>query len=57
MMHSSHLSSHQFSVVIKGGCEARAHDIQIALDVHPNWVVFQVDIMNAFNSIFHKTIF
>ncbi len=44
-------------MVIKGGCEAMAHDIQVALDVHPNWVVFHVDIVNAFNSISHKTIF
>jgi hypothetical protein len=33
------------------------HGIQATLDVHPNWVVFQVDIMNAFNSISQKTIF
>jgi hypothetical protein len=31
--------------------------IRIALDVHPNWVVLQMDVANTFNIISHKAIF
>ncbi len=31
-----HLSSHQFGVVVRGGYETMVHNIQTALDVHPN---------------------
>jgi hypothetical protein len=33
-----HLSSHQFNMAVKGGCEAMVHGIQSILDVHPNWM-------------------
>jgi hypothetical protein len=33
------------------------HDIQVALDVHFNYVVLQMDVVNAFNIISHKAIF
>jgi hypothetical protein len=33
------------------------HDIQGVLDVHLDWVVLQVDVVNIFNSILHKVIF
>jgi hypothetical protein len=35
--------------VIKKGCEA--------LKAHPNWVMFQIDIANAFDTMWHKAIF
>jgi hypothetical protein len=44
-------------MVIKGRCEAMVHGNQAILDVHHDWVVFQVDIVNTFNSISRKTIF
>ncbi len=31
--------------------------IQAILDAHHDWVVFQVDITNIFNTISHKAIF
>lgn len=33
------------------------HDICAILDVHLDWVVLQVDIINAFNIVSHKVIF
>jgi hypothetical protein len=53
----SHLSPHQFGMAIKDRCEVVVDGIQTALDVRPHWVVLQVDVMNAFNSISHKAIF
>jgi len=43
--------------VIKGRCEVVVHIIRVALNVHPDWVVLQVDVVNIFNSILHKAIF
>jgi hypothetical protein len=53
---SSHLLPHQFGVNVRGGYEVVVHNICTALNVHFD-VVFQVDIANAFNSIWHKAIF
>ncbi len=33
------------------------HGIWITLDVHPNWVVLQMDVANTFNTIFCKAMF
>ncbi len=33
------------------------HGIYATLDSHFDWVMFQVDIANVFNTILHKTIF
>jgi hypothetical protein len=33
------------------------HGIQSILDVHPDWVVLQMDAKNAFNTISCKAIF
>jgi hypothetical protein len=33
------------------------HGIRANLDAHPNWVVLEVDIVNAFNAISRKAIF
>jgi hypothetical protein len=46
-----HLLPHQFSVAIKGGCKAMVHGIHVTLNVHPDWVVLQVDVVNTFNTI------
>jgi hypothetical protein len=49
-----HLSPHWFKAVVKRGCEVVIHGIWTILDVHFDWVVFQVDIVNAFNTILRK---
>jgi hypothetical protein len=54
---ASHLSPYSFGMAIKRGCEVVAHGIKATLDAPSNWVVFQVDIINAFNVILCKTIF
>jgi hypothetical protein len=33
------------------------HVIWVSLDAHPNWVVFQIDIANVFNTMWHEAIF
>ncbi len=52
-----HLSLHQFGVIVSDGCEVVVHGIRIVLDVHPDWVLLQVDVTNAFNIILCKAIF
>jgi hypothetical protein len=52
-----HLSSHVINVAIKGGCKVVVHGIQNVLDVHFNWVMLQLDVANAINTISHKAIF
>jgi hypothetical protein len=52
-----HLLPHQFGGAVTGGCKVVVHGIQAVLDVHPNWVVLQVNVMNIFNTILHETIF
>jgi hypothetical protein len=51
------LSLHYFRIIIKRGCETMVHDIQAVVDVHPDSVVLQVDIVNAFNIISLRIIF
>ncbi len=46
-----HFSLHQVGVMIRDGCETMVHGVQMMLDLHPNWVVLQVDVHNAFNSV------
>lgn len=52
-----HLSSYQFGVVVKRGCEAMVYGIRATLDAHPNWVMLQVNIVDGFNTISCKAIF
>ncbi len=52
----SHLSPYHFGVAVRKGCEAMIHNIQATLDAHLDWVVLQVNIINTFNTILHKTI-
>jgi len=44
-------------VTIKGGYELVVHGIRGALNVHPDWVVLQIHIANAFNIISRMVIF
>jgi hypothetical protein len=46
-----HFSLHKVGVMIRDGCETMVHGVQMMLDLHPNWVVLQVDVHNAFNSV------
>jgi hypothetical protein len=52
----THFSPHQFGVATKGGCEAIIHDIKCTLNLHLDWVVFQLDVANAFNSVLRGVI-
>jgi hypothetical protein len=54
---AEHFSPHQFGVTTHGGCETMVHNIQIMLNLHPNWVVLKVDVHNTFNSMSGLTIF
>jgi hypothetical protein len=47
-----HLSLHQFGISTFKGCEAIPFGIQTLFNLHPDWVVMQVDIKNAFINIF-----
>ena len=51
------LSPHQYGVGVRGGCEMVVHGLRAVLDLHPDWIVFQVDIANAFNSVERSFIF
>lgn len=42
---------------MSGGCETVVAGIRATLDLHPEWVVLQVDVANAFNTISRATIF
>ncbi|KAL2642349.1 hypothetical protein R1flu_009936 [Riccia fluitans] len=41
----------------RGGCETIIHGLCATLDLHPDWVVLQVDIQNAFNTISLEALF
>ncbi len=53
----THFSPHQFGVVTKGGYEVVTHDIICILDLHPNCVVLQLNVANAFNLVSKGVIF
>ncbi len=54
---ATHFSPCQFGVVTKCGCEIIIHSIRCTLDLHPNWVAFQLDVANTFNSMLRGFIF
>jgi hypothetical protein len=53
----SFLICHLINLAIKDKCEGVVDGIRTTLDVCPCWVVLQVDVMDAFNSISQKAIF
>ncbi len=53
----AHLSPHQFGVVVKGGYKAVVHSVRVDLDVHLDWVLLLVDVVNVFNTILKRSIF
>jgi len=48
---------HQFGVVTKGGCETLIHIIRCTLDLHFDWVVLQLNMVNVFNLVSKGVIF
>jgi hypothetical protein len=54
---ATHFSPHQFKVAIKGGYETIIHGIKCTSDFHPDWVVLQLELINAFNSVSRGVIF
>ncbi|KAL2653717.1 hypothetical protein R1flu_021845 [Riccia fluitans] len=54
---SDHFEPWQFGVATHGGCETIVHGLRATLDLHPDWVVLQLDIRNAFNIVSREAIF
>ncbi|KAL2644378.1 hypothetical protein R1flu_011965 [Riccia fluitans] len=52
-----HFSPLQFGVAMCGGCKTIIHDLRATLDLHQGWVVLQVDIRNAFNTVSQEALF
>ncbi len=48
---------HQFGVSTLGGYETIPFGIRTALNLHPNWVMMQVDVKNIFNNVSQVVIF
>jgi hypothetical protein len=53
----THFFPHQFGVTTKGGCETIIHGIWCTLNLHLNWVVLQLNVMNIFNLLSKGVIF
>jgi hypothetical protein len=53
----THFSPHQFGLATKGGYETIIHDTKCTLDLHLNWVVLQLNMVNVFNSMLKRVIF
>ncbi len=54
---AKHFNPHQFGVVTRDGCKIVVHGVLMMLNLHPNWMVLQVDVYNIFNSMSWSTIF
>ncbi|KAL2643240.1 hypothetical protein R1flu_010827 [Riccia fluitans] len=54
---ANHFSPLQFGVVTHGGCETIIHGLYATLDLHPDWIILQFDIRNAFNTISQEALF
>ncbi|KAL2608417.1 hypothetical protein R1flu_026990 [Riccia fluitans] len=54
---ADHFSPLQFGVAMRGGCETIIHGLRATLDLHPDWVVLQVDIQKAFNIVSWEALF
>ncbi|KAL2650793.1 hypothetical protein R1flu_018921 [Riccia fluitans] len=54
---SDHFEPWQFGVATRGGCETIVHGLQAIVDLHPDWMVLQLDIQNAFNTVSREAIF
>jgi hypothetical protein len=54
---TTNFSLHQFRVATKSGCATIIHSIGCTLDLHLDWVVFQPDMVNAFNLMLIGVVF
>jgi hypothetical protein len=54
---TTNFSLHQFRVATKSGCATIIHNIGCTLDLHLDWVVFQPDMVNAFNLMLRGVVF
>jgi hypothetical protein len=54
---ATHFAPQQFEITIEGGCEVITHDISCTLDLYHDWVILQLDVANAFNSVSKGVIF
>ncbi|KAL2653409.1 hypothetical protein R1flu_021537 [Riccia fluitans] len=52
-----HFNPLQFGVAMRGGCETIIHDLHATLDLHPDWIILQVDIRNTFNNVSWEALF
>jgi hypothetical protein len=50
-------SPYQFRIVIKCGYETIIHSIKCTMNLHPDWVILQLDVANAFNFVSRGVIF
>ncbi len=44
---TKYFSLHQFGVITHVKCETMVHDVRVMLDLHPNWVMLQVDVYST----------
>ncbi|CAI6010743.1 unnamed protein product [Closterium sp. NIES-65] len=51
------LPSLQFGVTVSAGIEVMAHTVQSALSLHPDWVVLELNVANAFNLFSRSAMF
>ncbi|KAL2653572.1 hypothetical protein R1flu_021700 [Riccia fluitans] len=54
---ADHFSPLQFGIAMLGGCETIIHGLRATLDLHPDWIVLQVDIQSAFNTVSREALF
>jgi len=54
---ATHFPPYPFRVTTKGGCDLIIHNIKCTLDLHPNWVVLPLDVVNTFNSMLKGVVF
>ncbi|CAI5529659.1 unnamed protein product [Closterium sp. Naga37s-1] len=47
----------QFGVAVSVGIKVMAYAVQSALSLHPDWVVLELDVANAFNSFSRSSLF
>jgi hypothetical protein len=53
----THFAPHQFGITTKGSYETIFHSIRCILDLHPNWVIFQLNVVSTFNLMSKGVIF
>jgi hypothetical protein len=54
---ATHFSSHEFGITTKGRREAVIYGIKCILNFQLDWMIIQLDMVNAFNSLSKEVIF